>query len=351
MKNSEYLVSIIVPVYKERDYLSRCIESISIQTYRNIEIILVDDGSVDGSGDICDFYAEKDNRICVYHKENGGLSSARNYGLDRANGNWIGFVDADDWIEPDMIERLMRAAVEAEAEIAICGFVCEYVDGQTITSETVGKQIHTVDELVNGLYVQRTLGCMVWNKLYTKRFFARHIRFPEGCNYEDGAIICEILRVGYPVVAIEDRLYHYRQRESSIIHTMTAKNYIDRWHSAVGQLTVLKELHFEEQTVLVESALDSIIGLWRILFTVSKEEKQLFRADIDQMRSFVKNHSYPTANRRITLSERLTLLIAASKWPLLSIIPFLFATASFWKRKLSSIWSQKEKKNQLHLFA
>ena len=111
------LISIIVPVYNVEQFLARCIDSIRAQTYRNIEILLIDDGSTDNSGRVCDEYAKQDGRIKVYHKPNGGVSSARNYGLDRATGKYIGFVDSDDFIAPDMYEYLIQLIKDTNAEI------------------------------------------------------------------------------------------------------------------------------------------------------------------------------------------------------------------------------------------
>ena len=115
------LISVIIPVYKVELYLRECIDSVLAQTYQNLEVILVDDGSPDQCGSICEQYAEKDNRVCVIHKENGGLSDARNAGIDVAKGEYIGFVDSDDWVAPDMYECLYKASVEYNAEFVVCG--------------------------------------------------------------------------------------------------------------------------------------------------------------------------------------------------------------------------------------
>ena len=117
------LISVIVPVYNAAEYLPRCIESILCQTHRNLDILLIDDGSTDGCGEVCDSYAREDSRIRVIHQQNSGVSTARNAGLDAARGDWIGFVDADDWIEPEMYETLLRTAQTNGKLISVCGFV------------------------------------------------------------------------------------------------------------------------------------------------------------------------------------------------------------------------------------
>ena len=120
------LISIIVPIYNVEKYLSRCINSVLSQTFPDFELLLIDDGSTDKSGYICDGYAQKDSRIKVFHIENGGVSAARNYGLDNARGEWITFVDADDWIDKDMYYKLYNEAILSEADIVICDFYIYY---------------------------------------------------------------------------------------------------------------------------------------------------------------------------------------------------------------------------------
>lgn len=127
------VISVIVPIYNTEQYLRKCLDSITNQTYKNLQIILVDDGSPDNCGAICDQYAKKDGRIVVIHKENGGVSSARNEGLDVANGEWIGFVDSDDWIELDMYEYLLRLALKYDARMAQCGVVFEDIKNPEIS--------------------------------------------------------------------------------------------------------------------------------------------------------------------------------------------------------------------------
>lgn len=119
------MISIIVPVYNVEKYVRKCLDSVVNQAYKDLEILIVDDGSTDGSGKICDEY-KKDDRVKVFHTENRGLSAARNYGIDRAHGEWIGFVDSDDWIEPDMYEVLLKSALETDADIVECGVYTEY---------------------------------------------------------------------------------------------------------------------------------------------------------------------------------------------------------------------------------
>ena len=126
------VISVIVPVYKVEQYLPQCIESIINQTYRNLEIILIDDGSPDNCGKICEEYAQKDKRIKVFHKKNGGLSDARNYGIARASGEYLAFVDSDDWIEPDMYEVLVNWIEDHQTDIVSCGFFLSFRNGRLL---------------------------------------------------------------------------------------------------------------------------------------------------------------------------------------------------------------------------
>ena len=160
------LISIIVPVYDVEPYLRKCIDSILIQSYRDLEIILVDDGSPDNCGAICDEYAEKDKRIKVIHKKNGGLSDARNAGLDIATGEYIGFVDSDDWVMPDMYEYLYKAVKEYDADMSVCGYYDYW--GKTISGRYCQDiQVYKGQEGIKAL-LDLKFGNYVWNKLYKR---------------------------------------------------------------------------------------------------------------------------------------------------------------------------------------
>ena len=143
---NEPLVSVIVPVYKVEKYLDKCVESIVGQTYKNLEIILVDDGSPDNCPAMCDKWADRDSRIKVIHKQNGGVSSARNAGIDAVQGEFIGFVDSDDWLEPDMYDCLVKNALEYNADISRCGYFVDWSDHTSYVGSTE-KKINLPDAL------------------------------------------------------------------------------------------------------------------------------------------------------------------------------------------------------------
>lgn len=212
------LLSIIVPVYKVEKYLDHCIASIRAQTYTNLEIILVDDGSPDACPGICDEAARQDGRIRVIHKKNGGLSDARNAGLDVARGQYIGFVDSDDYIAPPMYETLLKAALTNEADMAFCnytsvreeGFYLQYlVDADRRYSKA--EFIEYLTEPVGGYLV------VVWNKLYKREIF-ENLRFPLGKQHEDQFLFHYIVGRCQVIVAVKAPLYYYRlYRDGSIM--------------------------------------------------------------------------------------------------------------------------------------
>jgi len=218
------MISVIVPVYNVEPYLRKCLNSILAQTYRDLEILVIDDGSTDGSGRICDEYGEKDNRIKVFHTENKGLSCARNLGLDNANGDWIGFVDSDDWIEPDMYELLLRKAEETGANIIACGCYTEFKSSTIChqASQKIVNNTEAVEDLING-----KIRTQVWNKIFHSTVF-KNIRFPNGRVYEDIATTYKLI-MNTTVVGIPSLSYHYIQRGGSISQSHNKENLNDYW--------------------------------------------------------------------------------------------------------------------------
>lgn len=216
------LVSVIVPIYKVEKYLGKCVDSIINQTYKNLEIILVDDGSPDNSGKICDEYAKKDNRIKVIHKENGGHSSARNAGLDVSTGEFIAFVDSDDRIHLDFVEKLYRAIKEENADIASC-----YVESFIENKNKIERRVYVNKKIVvegkgGGFKYYYHLGKkssnVVWNKLYKRHIFET-LRFINGRVYEDRAIYLHLLAQSEKMVFIPEVLYTYTVRSGSTMRS------------------------------------------------------------------------------------------------------------------------------------
>ncbi|MDO4291746.1 MAG: glycosyltransferase [Eubacteriales bacterium] len=226
-------ISVIVPVYKTERYLRYCIDSILSQTYTNIEVILVEDGSPDECGRICDEYGKLDARIRVIHKKNGGLSSARNAGIDMAAGRYLMFVDSDDFIAADMCRKLYEALIEADAEMSICNF--EYVGELTEEMESYHDRQPIKTEVVTGREVLETklFEKQIWywtvafGKLYRKEMF-QVLRFPFGKYHEDEFAAFGILKQCRRIACISDACYYYVQHEGSIMRTQAAGRYLDR---------------------------------------------------------------------------------------------------------------------------
>ena len=224
------LISVIIPIYNVEKYVVQCIDSVIAQTYRNLEIILVDDGSKDSSAATCDEYQRKDERVVVIHKENGGLSSARNAGLEIATGEWVAFVDSDDWISPETYEEMMRALIETGAEIATCGRVYEWMNRKKYKNDS--GEIMVLDGRDNVMRSHNVdFGNEVWDKLYPKSFFDSGIRFAVGKKFEDIDLLFAVYRKLNKMVCVKKPFYHYRQRKGSIIHTPEAKGMLDLWRS------------------------------------------------------------------------------------------------------------------------
>ena len=212
------LISIIVPVYNVRAYLRKCLDSICGQTYKNLEIIVVDDGSTDGSGEICDEYAQLDNRVRVIHQSNAGQSAARNKALSIAQGDFLGFVDSDDWIDKDMYEFLHNLIVESDADIAICSHYIEQQGKTRVRYSSGEKNVFSRDEAIRALVVDKRVRNYLWDKLFRSKLF-NGIRFPEKQIFEDFAVSYLIFYKAKYVVIKYLPKYHYLQRDGSTMHS------------------------------------------------------------------------------------------------------------------------------------
>lgn len=214
------LISIIIPVYNGEKYLRPCIDSILHQTYQHWELLLIDDGSPDSSGAICDEYAS-DPRISVVHKENGGQASARNQGVAMAKGEYISFVDCDDWLETDMYESMLQTMQEQQAEIIICGYLEEYMNRQKRVRADGKMVVYDATEAVK-LVLQGKIGSYLWSMLFRREVVQEQM--PNLNPYEDHATIFKWISHAHRVVVLHQAFYHYRQLESSSLHTYNTRN-------------------------------------------------------------------------------------------------------------------------------
>jgi Glycosyltransferases involved in cell wall biogenesis len=225
MKEEINKISIIVPIYKVEPYLRQCVDSIINQTYKNIEIILIDDGSPDKCPVICDKYAIMDKRIRVIHKVNGGLSDARNAGLEIATGDYLGFVDGDDWISLTMYEELIHAALEYDADISCCGY--NHMDNTVVLESKLfseKKQGSRID-LLRDIFCKNIDNVVVWNKIYKKKLF-KGVKFPFGEIHEDNLILCSTIGKVNKVAYTGTIGYYYRFRVDSIMNALSVEPHI-----------------------------------------------------------------------------------------------------------------------------
>ena len=227
------LVSVIVPIYGVEQYLERCIKSIQNQTYNNLEILLVDDGSPDNCGEICDKYAEKDSRIRVIHKQNGGLSDARNAGIEVASGEYYFLLDSDDWIHKQTIEIMMRMITDNNCDLAICGYQYayegkEYADKKLNLTDVLGQYKKVNSYRAQEIYFtnpdKRLEYTVAWNKIYHKDLF-KNIRYPKGKVHEDEFTTFKLLHEAGNIGIIKEPLYYYFVRNDSIMGEFKASRF------------------------------------------------------------------------------------------------------------------------------
>ena len=241
--NNVSLLSVIVPVYKVEQYLEKCVDSILGQTFKNIEIILVDDGSPDNSGVICDEYAKKDKRVLVIHQKNGGLSAARNAGLKAASGKYIAFVDSDDWIVPEMYEVLYNYAYKYDLDMVKCLVkeVNDLGEGRLLLPKNKAKiEVLTCNERI-GSHIKNYFEGVLWtiacNGIY-KRDIAMKVLFPEGLCFEDNYTSGMYLFYAQRIMMIDKPLYYYRINQNGISKSRN-KRPLD---IAIVTLRLIKEL-------------------------------------------------------------------------------------------------------------
>jgi glycosyltransferase involved in cell wall biosynthesis len=248
-------ISIIIPVYNVEDYLVKCVESAIHQTYKNLEILLVNDGSTDTSGAICDALEERDSRIRVIHKRNGGLSDARNAGMDAATGDYFAFLDSDDWVDPDMYEVLYNLSIEHDADLTICRFKNIYnhmvedgSTGQVAIYDNISA-LKAIAKIENNFYPTHN----VWNKLY-RRELVENFRFITGKLVEDLYFTPQVVYATKRCVYIDRAMYNYlRERPSSIMNApINFKRITDELNGYDQFAQFLSELQLPEHALNIK---------------------------------------------------------------------------------------------------
>ncbi|MCR5249793.1 MAG: glycosyltransferase [Lachnospiraceae bacterium] len=251
LKPSEKLISVIVPVYNVEDYLKECVDSVLAQTHEKLELILVDDGSKDSSGKLCDGFAASDSRVKVIHKENGGLSSARNAGLEQCSGDYVFFLDSDDYIYEKAMEKMVTLAETEGCGIVVCGF-CNQGEPLGAKQGDGKNRFYTGRQLIDIFYgPQHTPITLAWNKLY-RRSVIGELRFPEGYIHEDEAMVVQFLYRAAKVGWIRENLHCYRSRSGSITGEKFSLKRLDILHAFRARLSFYESAGEEEYLVREE---------------------------------------------------------------------------------------------------
>ncbi len=283
------LISMIVPVYNVEPYLRECLESINAQTYSNVEVLVVNDGSTDGCGEICDEYAMRDKRFQVLHIKNSGLAEARNYALDRAKGEYIVFLDSDDWIESNTIERMLSVCMDYQADIVVCKYSSFGVTEKFAENpKQCPPEVFEKDALFD---LVATMDNVVWNKLYRASLFFE-IRFPKGKIFEDISTVYKLGMKANRVVKISDCLIHYRQRISGLSHDHSAKNLIAYWKANYCKYTDLSSVssRYAQHPVLISDCIYAGMRVWCFYSGLSREEKKMLSCTLSDIETFIRAH-------------------------------------------------------------
>lgn len=268
------LVSVVIPVYNVEPYLHECVTSVVEQTYTNIEIILVDDGSTDSSGTLCDEFALSDSRICVFHKKNGGLSDARNYGIRRSHGSLISFIDSDDYVSPDYIMYLYQALVRGKTDIATTS-ICIFREGEPPKEhkrDTAEFHVYDACEALEDMLYMRHLEPNAFPKIYKKELFDT-IQYPVGKLYEDIATTTKLIDKAGKIAYLDEKDYYYRIRPNSIQTASFNPKKLD----LLDQLNVVKSI--------VQAKYPSVINAY-----YSKEQSALFNLYMNINRCDIKEN-------------------------------------------------------------
>ena len=327
------LISVIVPVYNVEPYLRRCIDSILAQTYENLEIILVDDGSPDRCGEICDEYARLDRRIRVIHQENSGVSAARNAALAVAEGEYIGFVDSDDWIEPNMYEEMYEAILATDSDIAVIDFVkepCPEVAHQNDSGKReVLSGVQAYCEMMKG---EKFQGHMC-SKLARKAVLKKNTFCLDISVLEDMLFCTEMFFRTRKVVYQKSSLYHYWMSDQSLSHSMDEHTW-----SMLHALEMIVELTEVMQPEVINTAKQKCVWAYNGMAGKLVRARQLNRENYGRLRSWVEDHISEEARKSAPLTKKVSVFI------------FLHSRVLFilWRRTADVVLSLRRKLTRTH---
>lgn len=304
---NQELISVIVPVYNVEQYLEKCVHSILNQTYKKLEIILVNDGATDESGKLCDALAELDERIVVYHKQNGGLSDARNYGVERATGAYIGFVDSDDYIDSEMYEELYAAIKKENADVAECNLKIIYPHNVEYYTQSKYYEVCTKEEYLEEYLKLEKLFGSVWTKLI-KAEVAKKLLFPKGKLYEDTYYTYDLIQIADKYVIFDKPYYNYLMRGNSI----TNSKFNPRMLDLVEIVNAFHTKVSNDYTNLLEAAdCRKMYAYFSVLNSVLLEDDFKENEYYHQVMSyFRKDYKKLLKNKYITRNRKLSLVLS-----------------------------------------
>lgn len=300
-KSAQPLVSVIIPIYNIEDYLSACLDSVINQTYKNLEIIAVDDGSTDDSAKIAAAYADRDKRIKVLVKTNGGLSDARNYGYAHSTGDYIAFIDGDDYVSKYYIETLLKAVLENNSDISTCKYKITHTTNDYSLEKTPDSKTVTLNtaEALKCLFYQRDVTTSAWGKLYKRELF-RGIQYPKDKKYEDLATTYKVFAKAGTITICQATLLYYMQRETSIMRQGFKPERLDGLKFADEAIKFVKENYPELEKAAINRTFVEAINIFE---EISKP--RLFKVEynvawnaIKQYRGIVKKDKESKKNIR-----------------------------------------------------
>ena len=281
------IISVIVPVYKVEEYLDECVKTIVDQTYTRMEIILVDDGSPDRCPQMCDEWAKRDSRIKVIHKANGGLSDARNAGLDICTGDYIAFVDSDDWIKPDMYQKMLEAIEEENADLCACNIISCYPNREVAW----GAKEYIVgdsEKMLDLIYSDSIFPVCAWNKLYRRKLW-EDFRFPVGKICEDAFTTYLLVDKADRIVQITEPLYCYRIRPESIMTSSFSRKSMDEEEAWRNNYEFVKKHYPRIRRKVFTFYLQSVRVL---IYRINEKERSQYHKEYVFLRNIMKKNLF-----------------------------------------------------------
>lgn len=321
------LISVILPIYNVEKYLSRCLDSVIGQTHKNIEIILVDDGSTDNSYKICEEYAKNDKRIVIIHKENGGLSDARNVGIKKAKGDYITLIDSDDYVEKDYVEFLYKLIKDNNSQMSVCGHTVLYENGKKIKKETHEHLVLSAKKTLEKILYDDGIDLSAWAKMYEKKLFDK-VQYPKGRYFEDSATTYLLVDECKKIAVGSESKYNYIIRNNSITTALFSPKKMELITSTEEMTSYVKskypDLKAAAERRLMYAYLSTLSQLANSKFRHKKEENELMK--------YIKlNRKNVLKNKRLNKRDRVALYTTMFGFSFFKFIWFMYGKLT--KRK------------------